>query len=241
MDYNTQRKKLQLPEYGRNIHKMVEWVKTLPSKEARNKQIKAVISVMGNLNPHLRDVNDFRHKLWDHIQVISDFQIDIDSPYPIPQKADLQEKPKKLPYKSNPLNVPYYGRYILEMISSILKLEESEKKQQLIMQIANQIKKSYIAWNKDSVKDELIIKDLYDLSDGAINLDINTKLCSGKVNTQIVTKNETNQQQKKNNSNNKNGKKKKNNQNNNQQNRRKNNNNNNNNNNKGFVGMSKLP
>ncbi|MDR1552148.1 MAG: DUF4290 domain-containing protein [Prevotellaceae bacterium] len=230
MDYNTQRKKLQLPEYGRNIHKMVEWVKALPNKEGRNRQIKAVIAVMGNLNTHLRDVNDFRHKLWDHIQVISDFQIDIDSPYPIPEKEVLQEKPKKLSYKANPLNVPYYGRYILEMIDVILKLEDSEKKQCLIMQIANQIKKSYIAWNKDNVKDDIIIKDLYHLSGGAINLDINTKLCSGKLNTQIVAKNETNQQQKKNNNNKNNNKKKKNNQNihnNNQQNRNKNNNNSN--------------
>ncbi|MDR0420678.1 MAG: DUF4290 domain-containing protein [Prevotellaceae bacterium] len=220
MDYNTQRKKLQLPEYGRNVHKMVDWVKSLPTKEDRNKQIKAVIAVMGNLNPHLRDINDFRHKLWDHIQVISDFQIDIDSPHPIPEKESLQEKPKKLPYRSNPLNVPYYGRYILEMINVIVKLEESEKKQCLIMQIANQVKKSYIAWNKDTVKDEIIIKDLYNLSGGAINLDITTKLCSGKLNTQIIVK-ETNQQQKRNN-NNKN--KKKNNNNNQQQNRRKNNN-----------------
>ncbi|MDR1346911.1 MAG: DUF4290 domain-containing protein [Prevotellaceae bacterium] len=231
MDYNTQRKKLHLPEYGRNIHKMVEWVKSLPNKEDRNRQIKAVIAVMGNLNPHLRDVNDFRHKLWDHIQVISDFQIDIDSPHPVPEKESLHEKPKKLPYKSNPLNVPYYGQYILEMINVIIKLEESEKKQCLIMQIANQVKKSYIAWNKDSVKDEIIIKDLYNLSGGTINLDINTKLCSGKVNTQIVTKNETNQQQKKNSNNKNNNNKKKNNNNNNnqnnnyQQNRKKNNNN----------------
>jgi hypothetical protein len=219
MDYNTQRKKLHLPEYGRNIHKMVEWVKLLPSKEDRNRQIKAVIAVMGNLNPHLRDINDFRHKLWDHIQVISDFQIDIDSPHPVPEKESLNEKPKKLQYRSNSLNVPYYGRYILEMINVILKLEESEKKQCLIMQIANQIKKSYIAWNKDTVKDEIIIKDLYNLSGGAINLDITTKLCSGKLNTQIIAKNETNQQQRKNNNKNNN-----NNQNNNyQQNKKKNN------------------
>ncbi|MDR2126606.1 MAG: DUF4290 domain-containing protein [Prevotellaceae bacterium] len=221
MDYNTQRKKLQLPEYGRNIHKMVEWVKTLPKKEDRNKQIKAVISVMGNLNTHLRDVNDFRHKLWDHIQIISDFQIDIDSPYPVPEKKDLQEKPKKLPYKANLPNVPYYGRYILEMMDIVLKLEESEKKQSMIMLIANQVKKAYIAWNKDNVKDELIIKDLYNLSHGAINLDINTKLCSGKLNTQIIAKND-NQHQKKNGNKN-NGKKKNNQNNNNQQQKKKNN------------------
>ncbi|MDR1199843.1 MAG: DUF4290 domain-containing protein [Prevotellaceae bacterium] len=232
MDYNTQRKKLHLPEYGRNIHKMVEWVKSLPGKEDRNKQIKAVIAVMGNLNPHLRDVNDFRHKLWDHIQIISDFQIDIDSPHPVPAKESLYDKPKKLPYKSNPLNVPYYGQYILEMINVIVKIEESEKKQCLIMQIANQIKKSYIAWNKESVKDEIIIKDLYNLSGGTIDLDITTKLCSGKLNTQIVAKNEANQQQKKNGNNKNNNNKKKNNNNNNssqnnsyQQNRKKNSNN----------------
>jgi hypothetical protein len=181
MDYNTQRKKLQLPEYGRNIHNMVEWVKSLPDKEHRNQQIKAVIAVMGNLNTHLRDVDDFRHKLWDHIQVISNFEIDIDSPYPIPEKSILYTKPKKLYYKPNPLHVPYYGRYIIELIKAVLEIEESEKKQCAILQIANQIKKSYITWNKDSVKDEIIINDLYTLSGGAINLDKNTKLCSGKV------------------------------------------------------------
>ncbi|MDR3227602.1 MAG: DUF4290 domain-containing protein [Prevotellaceae bacterium] len=205
MDYNTQRKKLQLPEYGRNIHKMVEWVRVLPSKEDRNRQIRAVISVMGNLNPHLRDVNDFRHKLWDHIQVISDFQIDIDSPYPILEKSVLQDKPKKLQYRANPLNVPYYGRYILDMINYVKKLEEGEKKQCMIIQIANQIKKSYIAWNKDSVKDEVIIKDLYLLSGGAINLDKDTKLCSGKITTQVLVKTDTNTQQRRNNNNNGNG------------------------------------
>lgn len=181
MDYNTQRKKLQLPEYGRNIHNMVEWVKSLPNKEHRNNQIKAVVAVMGNLNTHLRDVNDFRHKLWDHIQVISDFDIDIDSPYPIPEKSVLYEKPKKLQYQPNPLHAPHYGRYIIEMIKAVILLEDSEAKQIMILQIANQLKKAYVAWNKDSVKDELIINDLYELSGGAINLDINTKLCSGKI------------------------------------------------------------
>jgi len=184
MDYNTKRKKLQLPEYGRNIHKMVEWVQALQDKEDRNKQIKAVIAVMGNLNPHLRDVNDFRHKLWDHIQVISDFKIDIDSPYPIPEKEILQEKPKRVLYKANKLQVPYYGCHIIEMIQAIVKLEDCEKKQSLILQVANQMKKSYIAWNKDSVKDETIINDLYKLSGGAINLDKDTKLCSGSIMTQ---------------------------------------------------------
>lgn len=244
MDYNTQRKKLQLPEYGRNIHNMVEWVKSLPDKEHRNQQIKAVIAVMGNLNTHLRDVNDFRHKLWDHIQVISDFDIDIDSPYPIPEKSTLYDKPKKLNYKPNPLRVPYYGRYIIEMIKVITQLEESEKKQHAILQIANQIKKSYIAWNKDSVKDEIIINDLYMLSDGAINLDKDTKLCSGKIAMQPF-KPETNTSQKNNgnnsgknnnnyknnNKNNKNKKKNNNNNNNNNHNNNSNNNNNHNNNN----------
>ncbi|MDR3287153.1 MAG: DUF4290 domain-containing protein [Prevotellaceae bacterium] len=240
MDYNTQRKKLQLPEYGRNIHKMVEWVRVLPSKEDRNRQIRAVISVMGNLNPHLRDVNDFRHKLWDHIQVISDFQIDIDSPYPILEKSVLQDKPKKLQYRANPLNVPYYGRYILDMINYIKKLEEGEKKQCMIIQIANQIKKSYIAWNKDSVKDEVIIKDLYILSGGAISLDKDTKLCSGKITTQALVKTDTSTQQKRNYTNNNNNSGRNNNNNNNNNNYRRtnsssnSNSNNNNNNNSNY-------
>ena len=80
-----------MPEYGRSIHKMVDWVRTIPDRDERNRQIRAVISVMGNLNPHLRDVNDFKHKLWDHVQIMSNFQIDIDSPYPTPTQETFQE------------------------------------------------------------------------------------------------------------------------------------------------------
>lgn len=211
MDYNTQRTKLQLPEYGRNIHKMVEWVRVLPDKEHRNKQIKAVIAVMGNLNTHLRDVNDFRHKLWDHIQVISNFDIDIDSPYPIPEKSVLNDKPKKLQYMQNKLRAPHYGRYIIEMIGEAIKIEDSEKKQVASLQIANHMKRSYIVWNKDSVRDEIIINDLHRLSNGAINLDINAKLQSSKaITTQpfigALHKNNSNGYAKNNKNNNKNNK-----------------------------------
>ena len=180
MDYNTQRSKLVLPEYGRHIHKMVEWVKNLENREERNKQALAVIAVMGNLNPHLRDINNFRHKLWDHIQVISNFNIDIDSPYPVLPPESFKEKPKSIPYPTNPIRIRHYGRNTQAMIEAIVRQEDNELKMLEIQALANHMKKIYLAWNKDTVSDEQIFRDINILSNGAIAIDANTmKLTNG--------------------------------------------------------------
>lgn len=179
MDYNTQRSRLVLPEYGRHIHKMVEWVKNLEDRDKRNKQALAVIAVMGNLNPHLRDINNFRHKLWDHIQVISRFDIDIDSPYPVLPPESFQEKPKRIPYPTNPIRIRHYGRNTQAMVEAIMAQEDNELKQLEVQALANHMKKTYLLWNKDTVSDEQIFRDISILSNGAINIDPNTvKLCS---------------------------------------------------------------
>lgn len=180
MDYNTQRSKLVLPEYGRHIHKMVEWVKNLENREERNKQALAVIGVMGNLNPHLRDINNFRHKLWDHIQVISNFDIDIDSPYPVLPPESFQEKPKRIPYSFNPIRIRHYGRNTQAMVEAIVAQEDEELKTLEIQALANHMKKIYLLWNKDTVSDEQIFRDISILSNGAINVDANVvKLSNG--------------------------------------------------------------
>ncbi len=170
MDYNTQRSKLVLPEYGRHIHKMVEWVKNLENRDERNKQALAVIGVMGNLNPHLRDIVNFRHKLWDHIQVISSFDIDIDSPYPVLPPESFQEKPKKIPYPTTPIRIRHYGRNTQAMVEAIMAQEDSELKMLEVQALANHMKKAYLLWNKDTVSDEQIFRDIAILSDGAINI-----------------------------------------------------------------------
>lgn len=180
MDYNTQRSKLVLPEYGRHIHKMVEWVKNLEDRDERNKQALAVIGVMGNLNPHLRDIVNFRHKLWDHIQVISNFDIDIDSPYPVLPPESFQEKPKRIPYPTSPIRIRHYGRNTQSMVDAIVAQQDGELKMLAIQALANHMKKAYLLWNKDTVSDEQIFRDISILSGGAISIDPNSmKLSNG--------------------------------------------------------------
>ncbi len=164
MDYNTSRKKLNLPEYGRNIHQMVDHLSTVEDRDERNRLARVLIGIMGNMNPHLRDVNDFKHKLWDHLFIMSDFKIDIDSPYPIPNLETYQEKPKTVPYPTQPITFKHYGRSIELMIQKAIEMEEGQQKEALTQLIANHMKKAYLMWNKDSVSDDDVIKDFARLS-----------------------------------------------------------------------------
>lgn len=170
MDYNTQRKKLLMPEYGRNVQWMIEQVMQIPDKEKRNEQIRAVVSVMGILNPQLRDLSDFKHKLWDHVQIISDFQLDIDSPYPLPTREVLQRRPQPLPLQNEPLKEMHYGRNIQNMITAIAAQEDGEEKTAKVRSLAHYMRQQYLIWNKDTVSDELIFRDIVRMSDGKIQI-----------------------------------------------------------------------
>jgi hypothetical protein len=188
MDYNTQRKKLALPEYGRSIHKMVDWVTTIEDRDERNRQIRAVIAVMGGMNPHLRDVNDFKHKLWDHVHIMSDFKIDIDSPYPIPTKESFNTPIHTIPYASEPIKVRHYGRNIQLMINGIARTEDSELKEKSLLMLANHMKKLYVTWNKETISDDIIFRDIVFLSGGKIRIPENLKLSAAyNLNTSNVT------------------------------------------------------
>ncbi len=176
MDYNTQRKKLVLPEYGRHIQQMVDYIVGVEDSEERNRLAKSLIAVMGNLNPHLRDVNDFRHKLWDHLFVMSDFKLDIDSPYPKPNLQTYQEKPRKVPYPSNPIRFKHYGRIIEQMIEKAVEMEDGPEREAFKQLIANQMKKANITWNKESVSDEDIFRDMETLSNGKLVMAPGSKL-----------------------------------------------------------------
>lgn len=180
MDYNTTRKKLVLPEYGRNIHEMVDHVCSIEDREERNRAAQTIISIMGNLNPHLRDINDFKHKLWDHIALISDFKLDIDYPYEIPEKSHFTEKPKQVPYNEYPIRYKHYGKLIELMIEEAVKMEDDEKKNILIMMIANHMKRSYLTWNRNVVTDEDIFNDLKEMSKGALVVQENAKLSEAR-------------------------------------------------------------
>jgi hypothetical protein len=169
-DYNTQRKRMALPEYGRNVQKMVDHIKSIEDRDERNRAAMTIIQIMGNLNPHLRDVGDFKHKLWDHLALIADFELDIDSPYPVPEPSKFQEKPKTVPYQQGNIRYLHYGRIIELMIDAASEKEDGEEKEYLTSLIVNQMKKSYITWNRGQVADEVIIGDLLLLSGGKLKM-----------------------------------------------------------------------
>lgn len=170
MEYNTERTKLIIPEYGRNVQKMVNHCTALPDKEERNRVARAIIEYIGNLNPQIRDHADFRHKLWDHLFIMSDFQLDVDSPYPIPIRETFQEKPQLLSYPVKSNKYRHYGNIIRDMIKKAVSLDASDPDRDILtLQIANFMKRSYLQWNKDTVDDEIIYRELEDLSQGKLS------------------------------------------------------------------------
>lgn len=175
-DYNSTRNKLILSEYGRNVQNMVKYICNLPSKEERNRYAQVVIDLMGFLNPHLRDVADFKHKLWDHLHIISDYKIDVDSPYPKPTPESIHIKPQPLNYPNQRIRAKHYGKTIELMIERAKAIEEPERKRHMVQSIANFMKMAYVQWNKDSVSDEIILNDLASMSRGELKLDDNINL-----------------------------------------------------------------
>ncbi|MEE1885263.1 DUF4290 domain-containing protein [Pedobacter flavus] len=175
-DYNTTRSDLILSEYGRNVQNMVKYIIDLPTKEERNKYAQAVIDLMGFLNPHLRDVADFKHKLWDHLHIISDFKIDVDSPYPKPLPEAERPKPVHIGYPQQKIRYKHYGKTVEALIEKAKSEEDPERKADMVQSIANFMKMAYVQWNKDNVADETIIKNLSELSGGALQLDENINL-----------------------------------------------------------------
>ena len=173
MEYNTQLTKLILPEYGRNIRSMVNYCVKLEDKEERTQCAYSLIDIMGNMFPHLRNVNDFKHILWDHLAIMSDFKLDIDYPYEIIKKEELIAHPNKIEYSRPTMKYRHYGKTLERMIDVAVDMPEGEEKQQFLHLLISQMKKSYTQWNRE-VDDEAILEDLYELSDGKIKLDPDT-------------------------------------------------------------------
>jgi hypothetical protein len=170
LEYNAERPQLIIPEYGRHLQKLIDQAVAIEDCDERNKLARYIIQVMGSLNPHLRDVPDFQHKLWDQIFIMSDFRLEVDSPYPIPSREVLQLKPDPLAYPQKSPKYRFYGNNIKYMIDVANSWEDGELKSALIKVIANHMKKSYLSWNKDTVTDHVIFEHLFELSDGKINL-----------------------------------------------------------------------
>ena len=170
MEYNTNRTKLLMPEYGRNIQMMVEYCKSILSKEERNEVAKTIVEFMGQRNPHLRDEENYKHKLWDHLYILADYDLDVDAPYPFPTKEELAQKPNRMDYPSFDNEYKFYGKSILQLIDRAIELEEGEEKEALIQVIANNMKKSYNVYNKEHVQDEVIFRHLKELSQDKLDL-----------------------------------------------------------------------
>lgn len=169
-DYNTQQKKLIMPEYGRNVQQMIDHCVSIEDREERTRCANTIINIMGNLFPHLRDVDDFKHKLWDHLAIMSDFKLDIDYPYEIIRKENLRTKPDRIPYTLTPIRYRHYGKTLERMIKKCEDYPDGPERDQLISLLANHMKKSFLTWNKEVVDDDKIFKDLREYSHGKIDL-----------------------------------------------------------------------
>ena len=170
MEYNTLQKKLILPEYGRHVHLMVQYATQIKDRDQRNMAAHTIVGVMGTLMPHLREIPDFKHKLWDHLYIMSEFKLDIDAPYLPPSPSEMVEKPHTVPYPQSHIRQKHYGKIIVDMIREAAKLKDCPQRDSLIQLLATQMKKSYIAWNRSEIQNEQITQDIWDISDGKIKM-----------------------------------------------------------------------
>lgn len=176
MDYNTAREPMRIAEYGRTIQKLVVQAKAIEDRDERNKAARAIIKVMTQLNPNLKQIEDLNHKLWDHMFMIADFDFDVDSPYPVPSPEQFKEKPERIAYPDTEVGERHYGRIIIKMVQQLAAEEDVEKRQKSAIAAANAMKSAYLKWNRDTVDDYTIIADLKKLSKGVVVLPADTVL-----------------------------------------------------------------
>ncbi|MGL4519154.1 MAG: DUF4290 domain-containing protein [Phocaeicola sp.] len=170
LEYNTQQRTLPLPEYGRSVQNMVDHALTIEDRAERQRCAKTIINIMGGMFPHLRDVPDFKHKLWDHLAIMADFKLDIDYPYEIVKKESLGLKPNPLSYPQGAIRYRHYGRFLQQMIKKATEMEEGPARKQLTSMLGSQMKRSLQNWNKEGVEDQKVVADLSELSEGTIQL-----------------------------------------------------------------------
>ncbi len=170
MEYNTQQRRLPLPEYGRSVQNMVDHALAIEDREQRQICANTIVKIMRGMFPQLKDTAEVNQRLWDHLAIMSDFKLDIDYPVEVVRKESLDVKPEKVPYPQSKLKYRHYGRFVQDMIDIAVKYEEGEEKRQLVNLIANQMKKDYLAWNKDSMDNQKIVEDLFELSEGKIKV-----------------------------------------------------------------------
>lgn len=168
MKYNTQQQKLPMPEYGRGIQNMVDHALTIEDREERQRCANTIVKIMGNMFPLMRELPDFKRKLWDHLAIMSDFKLDIDYPYEVVKPETLLTSPERIPYSLGRIRYRHYGYVLEQLIKKAAEYPEGEEKKQLLHLIAVLMRKNYITWNKDSVELQKIIFDLQEYSEGKI-------------------------------------------------------------------------
>jgi hypothetical protein len=203
-EYNTERGILQIGEYGRNIQKMVEVAVAEPDRDKRNKLANALVNLMGILNPHLRDVADYKNKLWDHLFVISDFKLDVDSPFPIPTRESVSKKPEMMPYPQRRIRYRFYGKNIEEMIERASGMEDGPTKAGFINLIGSFMKQACKNWNEEQLSDEEILTHLEMLSGGRIRMNSDEDVQFNALQNQRNNNNNNNNRNFRNNNNNRN-------------------------------------
>ncbi|MDR2928318.1 MAG: DUF4290 domain-containing protein [Cytophagaceae bacterium] len=194
MDYNSNRKKLVLPEYGRHIQKMVNHAVTVEDRTERRRCADAIVAVMGSLFPHLRDINDFKHKLWDHLAIMSDFKLDIDFPYSLPEAENFTTKPERIPYDDQKMHYRHYGILVERLLGEAVQMEDGAPKDRLISAAASHMRKSLMSWNNDFATDERLVQDIKELSDGKLIVTAAQVRQSGGRDTKSQTNRNTRQQ-----------------------------------------------
>ncbi len=214
MEYNTEREKIVISEYGRNIQVMIRHLMDIEDRKQRTEAAYFIVNVMAQMNPQVKESNDYMHKLWDHLHIIAKYELDVDGPYPKPTPEMQKKKPEHVGYQKNNIRYGHYGQYIYDVVKKVKEMEDGPKKQAILINIANQMKRDYLNWNRDTVNDLLILDDLYKISGEEITLPMETKLIPTN---EILNKSQNQQQQqnqkKKNGSNNNNNKKNNNNKN----------------------------
>ncbi len=188
LKYNTEREKLIISEYGRNIQIMIKHLLEIEDREKRTEAAHFIVSVMAQMNPQVKESNDYIHKLWDHLYIISEHKLDVDGPFDPPQQEGFVAKPEHIGYQKRDIKQGHYGYYVKELIKKIEEIEDGPKREALLLSVANQMKRDYLNWNRETVNDLLILDDLYKLSDEKFTLPTETKLTpTNEILNKVVT------------------------------------------------------
>ncbi|MBQ8593089.1 MAG: DUF4290 domain-containing protein [Bacteroidaceae bacterium] len=196
MQYNTKMNRLPMPEYGRSVQNMVDHALTIEDRAERQRCANTIIKIMGNMYPLMRDLPDFKQKLWDHLAIMSDFKLDIDYPCEVVQAETLQVRPERIPYPTGRIRYRHYGRILEQLIKQAMEYPEGEEKKELLHLIAIQMRKDFVTWNKDAVEVDKIIDDVLEYSDGKIRLTASDLEFNSLELKQAETKRPVNVQQK---------------------------------------------